>query len=430
MSNFVLVVDKNRVPQNPMHPGEARLLLKEGKAAVLRLLPFVIILKEAIAEPAVEPLIVKIDPGSKTTGIVLVHGDKVVWAAELSHRGQAVKQALQQRRALRRGRRGRKTRYRKPRFLNRTRPVGWLAPSLLHRVQTVQTWVQKLCRYAPVTGLAQELVKFDTQAMDNPEISGVEYQQGTLAGYEAREYLLEKWERKCAYCGKKDTPLEIDHIVPKSRGGSNRISNLCLACHECNQGKGNTCVEEFLKDRPKVLASLVKQAKSPLRDAAAINATRWKLLQTLKATGLPVETSSGGRTKWNRTRFGLEKTHCLDAACVGEIETLTVLVKQPLVIQCVGHGNRQACRTDKYGFPSRHKSRTNLHFGFQTGDIVKAIVTQGKKIGVHLGKVACRAKGSFNISTPKGLVQGISHRVCRLMHHKDGYAYQHGSRSS
>jgi 5-methylcytosine-specific restriction endonuclease McrA len=428
MSNFALVVDKNRVPQNPVHPGEARLLLKEGNAAVLRLFPFVIILKEAVEDQITQPLVVKIDPGSKTTGIAVVQGDKLVWAAELSHRGQTITKTLQDRNSLRRGRRSRNTRYRKPRFLNRTRPTGWLAPSLLHRVTTVQTWVQKLCRYAPVTRLAQELVKFDTQAMDNPEISGIKYQQGTLAGYEVREYLLEKWERKCAYCAKQDTPLEIDHIFPKSRGGSNRISNLCLACHQCNQKKGNTCVEEFLKNKPKVLASLLIQAKSPLRDAAAINATRWKLLQTLQGIGLPVETGSGGRTKWNRVRFGLEKAHWLDAACVGEVEELTVLVKHPLVIQCVGHGKRQMCRTDKYGFPNRHKSRTNLHFGFRTGDIVKAVVTQGKKIGVHLGKVACRAKGSFNISTPKGLVQDISHRVCCLIHHKDGYVYECGKR--
>ncbi|MCW3101241.1 MAG: restriction endonuclease [Chthonomonadaceae bacterium] len=429
MSNFVLVLDKNQVPQNPVHPGTARLLLKEGKAAVLRLFPFVIILKEAVEDAPTTPLVVKIDPGSKTTGIAVVQGDKVVWAAELSHKGQAIRKALQGRSTLRKGRRNRKTRYRKPRFLNRTRPKGWLAPSLLHRVQTVQTWVQKLCRYAPVTGIAQELVKFDTQAMENPEISGVEYQQGTLLGYEVREYLLEKWGRKCAYCDKQDAPLEVDHILPKFRGGSNRISNLCLACHECNQKKNNRCVQEFLKDKPAVLARLLKQAKSPLKDAAAINATRWKLLQILNATGLPVETGSGGRTKWNRTRFGLEKTHWLDAACVGEVETLTLKVSLPLLIQCVGHGNRQVCRTDKYGFPSRHKSRRNLHFGFQTGDIVKAVVTKGKKIGVHIGKVACRATGSFNISTPMGLMQGVSHRFCRLLHHKDGYAYTQRSGS-
>ena len=95
----------------------------------------------------------------------------------------------------------------------------------------------------------------------------------------------------------------------------------------------------------------------------------------------------------------------------------------PLQIKCVGHGNRQVCRTDKFGFPKQHKTRQNIHFGFQTGDIVKAVVTKGKKAGTHVGKVACRATGSFNIATLAGLVQGISHKTCRILHHKDGYAY-------
>jgi hypothetical protein len=130
--------------------------------------------------------------------------------------------------------------------------------------------------------------------MENPEVCGVEYQQGTLMGYEVKEYLLEKWDRKCTYCGKQDVPLEIEHIDAKSNGGSHRVSNLCLACHHCNQAKGNSCIEVFLKDKPEVLASILKQAKASLKDAAAINATRWKLWETPKATGLPVETGSGG----------------------------------------------------------------------------------------------------------------------------------------
>ena len=426
MSHFVLVVDRNRNPQNPLHPGEARLLLKQGKAAVLRRYPFVILLK---GEPEpdslpVEPVVVKIDPGSKTTGIAVVQGDKVVWAAELQHRGQAIKNAMESRRAIRRGRRRRNLRYRKPRFLNRTRPEGCLPPSLMHRVQTVETWVKRLCRYAPVAGLAQELVRFDLQKQENPEIAGVEYQQGTLFGYEVREYLLEKWDRKCAYCGKRDVPLEVEHIEAKSKGGSDRIANLCLACHACNQRKGNRSVEEFLKDEPVKLTQIRKQAKAPLKDAAAVNATRWKLVRTLNTLGLPLELASGGRTKFNRTRLGLPKAHWIDAACVGEVDTLSVLVSKPLLIKCVGHGTRQVCRTDRYGFPNRHKTRKNVHFGFQTGDIVKAVVTKGKKIGTYVGKVACRATGSFNISTSAGLVQGINHCHCQMLHRKDGYAYE------
>jgi 5-methylcytosine-specific restriction endonuclease McrA len=117
----------------------------------------------------------------------------------------------------------------------------------MHRVLTIQTWVKRLCRYAPVTNVVMELVKFDTQKMQNPEIDGVEYQRGELAGYEVRQYLLEKWQRKCAYCDKQDIPLQIEHIHPRAKGGSDRVSNLTLSCERCNLKKGTKSVDEFLK---------------------------------------------------------------------------------------------------------------------------------------------------------------------------------------
>lgn len=423
MSNFVFVVDKEERRLEPIHPGLARQLLNQNKATIYRKLPFTLILKEAQPESPVPDLRIKIDPGSKTTGFAILNGAKVIWAAELTHRGQAIKDALLSRRQLRRGRRARHTRYRQARFLNRTRPQGWLAPSLISRVHNIETWVRKLMRLAPIGSIAQELVRFDMQLMQNAEISGVEYQQGELAGYEVREYLLEKFNRQCAYCGAKDTPLEIEHIKARSKGGSDKVSNLTLACHACNQSKGNQDVKEFLSGKPDVLKRVLAQAKAPLKDAAAVNATRWKLFNTLKETGLPVTTGSGGLTKFNRTRLDLPKSHWLDAACVGDTPTLEVLTLQPLQIRATGHGSRQMCRTDKFGFPSRYVPRFKFVKGFQTGDIVKAVVTSGKKIGTYVGRVAVRSTGSFNISTTNGLIQGISHKYCTPIHKKDGYAY-------
>src|SRR5690606_548578 len=127
-------------------------------------------------------------------------------------------------------------------------------------------------RLAPVEAISMELVRFDTQKLLNPEISGVEYQQGTLAGYEAREYLLEKWGRGCTYCCARGVPLEVDHIQPRSRGGSDRVSNLTLACRFCNQAKGNRDVREFVMDEAR-LARILEHANASLRDAAAVNAT-------------------------------------------------------------------------------------------------------------------------------------------------------------
>ncbi|HEY9607511.1 MAG TPA: RNA-guided endonuclease IscB [Allocoleopsis sp.] len=420
--NYVLVLDTNRRRLNPCTPGVARGLLNAKKAKVFRRYPFTIILNKVVEDES-KPMQLKLDPGSKTTGIALLQGEKVVWAGALTHRGQQVKDSLLARRALRRGRRNRKTRYRAPRFLNRTRVKGWLAPSLQHRVETTMTWVNRLLRYAPVAGISQELVRFDLQQMEHPEISGVEYQQGTLFGYEVREYLLEKWERQCAYCGTENTPLQVEHIQPRAKGGSNRISNLCMSCESCNTKKGTQDIEVFLKKKPEVLKRVLAQAKRPLKDAAVVNSTRWALLNRLKKIGLPVEVASGGKTKYNRCRLELPKHHYIDAACVGNVENLQILTTQPLLIKATGHGNRQMCGTDKYGFPIRHRSSTQIHKGFQTGDIVRAVVSSGKKVGTYVGRVLCRATGSFDISTSGGRVAGISHRYCTHIHQKDGYNY-------
>lgn len=403
------------------------MLLSEGKAAVFRRYPFTIILKQSVANPEVQPLRLKIDPGAKTTGMAIVNDAtrEVVWAAELQHRGFQIRDSLTSRRQLRRFRRNRKTRYRQPRFDNRKLQIGWLPPSLNSRIDNISTWVERLRTLCPIAALSQELVKFDTQLMQNSNISGVEYQQGTLAGYEMREYLLEKWNGACAYCQVKDVPLQIEHIVPRSKGGSNRVSNLCLACIQCNQKKGNQDIKDFLVKKPDLLKQVLGQAKRPLADTAAVNATRWELYRRLQASELPVEIGTGGRTKFNRTIQGLEKTHWIDAACVGASTPEKLLLDgiKPLLIAAKGHGTRCSCRTDKHGFPKRHCSRLKFHFGFQTGDIVKAIVTKGKKVGVYIGRIATRASGSFNISTATELVQGIGHKYCKSIHRKDGYSY-------
>ncbi|GHO76117.1 hypothetical protein KSD_38880 [Ktedonobacter sp. SOSP1-85] len=419
MSN-VFVIDSNYKPLHPVHPARARLLLTQGKAAVFRRYPFTIVLKRVVEQPEVQPLRLKLDPGSKTTGIALVNdaNGKVVFAAELHHRGHAIKDSLESRRTVRRGRRNRKTRYRKPRFQNRKRKKGWLPPSLESRLANILTWVARLCRYAPIEAMSQELVKFDLQLMENPDIAGVQYQQGTLQGYEVREYLLEKWERTCAYCGKQNIPLQIEHIHPRANGGTHRISNLTLACEPCNLAKGTQEIEIFLKKKPDVLKRILAQVKRPLKDAAAVNSTRFALLERLKTFGLPVECGSGGLTKYNRTTRGLPKTHWLDAACVGK-STPDVLVHKgniPLLITATGHGRRQMCTPDKYGFPAKHKQRKKTFLGYRTGDMVKAITPKG----TFEGKIAIRHRPLFQL----GKVD-IHPKYMRRVHQADGYEYRH-----
>jgi len=269
-------------------------------------------------------------------------------------------------------------------------------------------------RISPVTAISQELVRFDTQALENPDIEGVEYQQGQLSGYEVREYVLLKWNHRCVYCDAHDVPLELDHVHPRSQHGSNRVSNLVVACTACNQRKSNQDVGEFLKDEPARLARILAHMKAPLNDAAVVNATRWVLNARLKALGLPVEGGSGGLTKYNRVTRGLSKTHWLDAACVGRStpERLHVKGVMPLQIMATGHGSRQMCNVDRFGFPCSKPKEAKRVQGFQTGDLVRAVVTGGTKAGTYVGKVAVRTRGIFNITTALGLVTDIHHRFC------------------
>lgn len=421
----------------------ARKLLDSGRARVHRLFPFAIrLIDRSVASCELQPMRLSLDPGSKVTGLALSRMESlidsgtgeitgpvmhIVFLMELVHRGQQIKNALASRAAMRRTRRSRTLRYRAPRFLNRGGDkTGWIAPSLMHRVQTTRTWVQRLSKLAPITHLAQELVKFDMQSMqaqaDGQEISGVQYQQGTLAGYEVREYLLEKWGRACIYCDVKDTPLQIEHITPKAKGGSDRVSNLGLACQCCNQKKAAMDVREFVKDA-KRLSRILAQAKAPLKDAAAVNSTRWVLFNALKATGLPVATGSGGQTKFNRTRLGIAKGHALDAACVGDVADVLRSTQPTLQIKCNGRGAYQRTRLNAYGFPRGFLMRQKQVHGFQTGDMVRATVADGKKAGTYIGRVAVRATGSFNIQARSGWVQGISHRHCKVLQRGDGYGY-------
>ncbi|CAK0748805.1 HNH endonuclease [Gammaproteobacteria bacterium] len=321
--NHVFVMDTTHRPLSMCHPARARALLKAGKAAVFRSFPFTIILKEEKPEAVGKPLTAKTDPGSKTTGIVLVDPDeRVLFAAELEHRGRAIKSSLESRRALRRGRRNRRTRYRAPRFNNRRRHDGWLPPSLQHRVETTMTWMERFRRLCQLEGVRS-------------------------------------------------------------------------------------------------------QAKQPLSDAAAVNATRNKLFDVLLDTGLPVEIGTGAQTKFNRVKLDYPKAYWINAACVGDFGATVTLIPtmKPLQIKAAGHGNRQMCGTDKYVFPTRHRSRQKKHFGFETGDQVRANVFFGRKAGIYKGWVLCRASGSFDIKTVTGRVAGISHRYCTNIQRQDGYAY-------
>lgn len=438
--NKVLVLDTNRKPLMPCYPARAKKLLSSGRASVFCRFPFTIILHDRTAEESnLQNMEIKIDQGSKTTGVALiVHGTTahaVAFATHIEHRTN-VKSSLDSRRAIRRSKRQRKTRYRQARFLNRTKPKGWLPPSLVSKAENILNWVVRFAKLTPLSKFALETAKFDTQKLENPNIKGIEYQQGRMFGYaDKKAYLLERENYYCIYCGihASQTKMEIEHVIPRSKGGTNSLNNLVLSCETCNQVKGNQDVETFLKGKPSVLKRVKKHLGTSHKDAAHMNSIRWYVMNNLRnmadAIGATLKIGFGSTTKQNRLSLGLPKDHWIDAAvCTSDGSTVKVEPNlKPLIIKAVGRGSRQFCRMDKYGFPrTSPKPRSKNFFGFKTGDMVKATIPVGAKTkvpaGTYVGRVAVRTTGHFDVKTRDTKIT-VSHKHCKPIHLMDGYSY-------
>ncbi|WP_257254398.1 MULTISPECIES: hypothetical protein [unclassified Endozoicomonas] len=156
-----------------------------------------------------------------------------------------------------------------------------------------------------------------------------------------------------------------------------------------------------------------------------VNATRNETARRVQAIGLPTTFATGGRTKFNRTQQGYKKEQWIDAACLGESGASIYIPEstKPLIIKAMGRGSRQMCRVDKYGFPRTKAKGSKQVKGFQTGDIVKAIVPAGKRQGTYTGRVAVRSRGSFNIANGTGTITDISYKHCKKIQSTDGYGY-------
>lgn len=448
----VSVLDTKKRVLGPCHPAVARRLLKEGKAAVFKRYPFTIILKREVPNPKTVDHTLSIDPGSKCTGLAITDSENnIVALFELHHRGAAIRKGLSTRAEYRRSRRTRKLRHRPARWQNRSRkaPIltadgwqyqsfgqsskGWIAPSLMSRVFNIETWIRRLSKLYPITQLAIEHVKFDTQLMDNPEISGVDYQRGTLYAAELWEYLLEKFGRKCFYCGAKNVPLQKEHILPKAKGGTNRPDNLTISCRPCNIEKGNRHPNEIDGELSKRVQSALRAAKKPLKDAQAVNTIRWKIVETLKATGLPILYGTGGKTKFHRKQAGLPKTHYYDAACVAGVVKTPVQGHSVLAIHAVGYGHRGGLgdyqtKQNAPGF-KRPYTRTEHADGFQKLDHVEMLTSKRGKVRGCINSFdktpdgkpqKLRVKTTWN---GDGRISGNT-RQLRKIQYRDGYGYE------
>jgi 5-methylcytosine-specific restriction endonuclease McrA len=406
----VFVLSKEGKPLMPTTPRRARVWLEAKHARVVRRDPFTIRLRFA-TKAHMQPAKVGVDTGSKDVGIAVIANGEVVFQAEV-HLRDDITEKMAQRRKFRRNRRARKTRYRQARYDNRRRPAGWLPPSLHSKAEATVKAVRFIASFLPVGQVTVEVGSFDTQKMQNPDIAGIEYQQGELEGYLLREYILEKFQRTCVYCGAQGVPLEIDHLLPKARGGSNRASNLTLACRPCNQRKGQQTAAEF--GFPEVQA----QAHVALKDAAHVSSLKNSVIHDLQAIfgASQVSITYGYETKYKRVQvLDLPKSHTNDAvaiACeIGEVVKPFEIVHQ---IRCLGRGQYQRFN----GLHSEHKCwAPHKVRGFKLYELVKA---KGQ-VGYIAGR---REKGAFvikDVISGKKLVEVTPRKLRRLARPTQGW---------
>ena len=407
---------------------EARILIRKKLAVVHKVYPFTIRLRDNSCVSQDRAYTVKIDPGSKHTGVAITDDtNQVVMLAEIEHRGSVVKKKLDSRRVVRHHRRQRKTRYREARFDNRVKPKGWLAPSVKSRADNVINFIKKYKKFLNITKVEIERVSFNVSQMSSEtKLYGADYQQGPLYQKKLRDFIFSRSNGKCSYCGAKAE--EIDHIISRSNGGTNSTYNLVAACKSCNQMKSNLSLKEFGKLVGKDFSKI--KAKALPKDAAIVQSARNYMAREISKFVADTTTHDAWLTKYNRNELGLSKEHYYDALSVGNLQDYKFLTDKVLQISAKGRGSRQMCRVDRYGFPRTSAKASKSVRGFQTGDIVKAIVPSGfKKRGEYLGRVIVRSNGGFNIETNEETTQGIGYKYCRLIQRGDGYSYKYKERN-
>lgn len=306
---MVYVLNQDGEPMMPTeNHAKVRVLLKQGKAKVVRRTPFTIQLLYSSTNYT-QDVTLGVDAGSKHIGLSATTEKKELYASDVELRNDIVN-LLSARRQNRRTRRNRKTRYRKPRFLNRvsSKKQGWIAPSIKQKIQTHLTAIDKVYQLLPVTKLVVETASFDIQKIKNPTISGTEYQQGEqLDFWNVREYVMFRDGHTCQCCnGKsKDKILNVHHIESRHIGG-NAPNNLITLCETCHTG--------YHKGTVKLPKSIHRGMK--FRDASFMGIMRWYLYNELKVKYSNVHNTYGYITKNTRIENNLPKDHYVDARCI------------------------------------------------------------------------------------------------------------------
>ncbi len=405
---MVYVLNQNGQPLMPTeNHAKVRVLLKQGKAKVVKKCPFTIQLAYDSTNYA-QKVTLGVDSGSKHIGISATTKDKVLFEADVELRND-IADLLSTRRELRRSRRNRKTRYRMPRFNNRRRKDGWLAPSVKQKVDSHLTMIAKVHKILPISNIVVEVASFDIQKIKNPDISGTDYQQGKqLDFWNVREYVLFRDGHVCQCCkGKsKDKILNVHHIESRKTGG-NAPNNLITLCGTCHTGYHKGTVK---------LPRTIHRGIS-FKDATFMGIMRWALYEKIKSMYLNVKLTYGYITKNTRIENGLPKDHYIDARCISGNPN-AVSNGEVFHYKKVRCHNRQIhkCKVLKGGI-RKHNQATYYVMDYRMYDRVSY---QGKPY-IIFGR---RNSGFFDIRTLDGTKANkgsISYKKLRLIEPQSNY---------
>ena len=398
---YVYVISKGGKPLIPTKRlGKVRHMLKDGKAKVVQRTPFTIQLTYDSKE-FTQNITLGVDAGSKTIGLSATTDEDELYASNVILRNDIVK-LLADRRALRSSRRNRKRRYRKARFDNRvkSKKKGWLAPSILNKIETHLKVIENVYKILPITKLVVEVASFDIQKIKNPDIQGEEYQQGEQLGFwNIREYVLFRDNHECQYChGKsKDNILNVHHIESRKTGG-NSPSNLITLCE--------TCHHKYHQGEIKLNT---KRGKS-FRDAAFMGIMRWALYNKLQELYSNVHLTYGYITKDTRIKCGLPKDHFIDARCISGNPQATPMgyVYYQRKVRC--HNRKTHKLTINKGGVRKKNQSPKYVFGYQLFDKVSL---PNNQVGFIFAR---RLSGSFDIRNIFGnRVKEITYKKIRLI---------------
>ncbi len=405
MSRKVYVQDKDGQPLMPTTPARARRKLDQGKAEVVQREPFTIRINyEVDGEKNTEKVRVGLDTGSKKASVSAVREDgEVLYQSKVKLRTD-IRSKMDRRRRYRRARRSRKTRYREPRFDNRGREDGWLPSSLKSKAESMVKAVKEVSEILPVEGINVEIAPFDMQKVKNPDIEGEEYQNGELKGHTSvRQYVLYRDKHQCINCKKDDVPLQVHHIKPRSKGGTEKPSNMVTLCVECHEKVHSSEIE--LSKR-----SLKYWTNKVYKYASHINSMKDRIVDDLREFFDDVQVTFGNITKAVRKRLGLEKSDVNDSIAIASedfIDNESVnKLGYTFIQKCLPKGRYRLHKGERSGVKTSTDSSD--YFGFNRWDKVE--LPEGT-VGFVKGR---RTSGYFDVSDIDGDSYNHSIRYSKL----------------